>query len=259
MRTVIGILLLLAAHPLCASELTVNQQLVLACYRLDVGQVVNCLRQGADVNARFRASDRVIGDFSDRWTGGFPMAADSWTPLIALASSREYPDPPAELGEIWKDPVRSAMIQKRIPREQIERRRKRAMVILYILLSHKCNLEDDDGYGATALFEAVDSGKVAMAKTLLDFGANPNVKVRAYIDGASDRSPLHVASHSRELVQLLLDHGADANATDSEGHTPADWIALDLDRTFDLVKTSKGWRIRPRAVRENASDDPFAR
>jgi ankyrin repeat protein len=119
-------------------------------------------------------------------------------------------------------------------------------MILYILLSHKCNLEDHDSYGATALFEATDHEKVPIAKTLLDFGANPNVKRRTVIDGPSDVSALHAACKSKQLVQLLLDHGADASVRDSNGQTPADWIAEANDREFDLVKTSNGWRIRLR-------------
>lgn len=257
MRTAIAVLLLVAAHPLHAGEMTLNQQLVLACYKVELGQVVKCLRSGADVNGRFGASDHAIADFSDCWTGGFPIATASWTPLIALAASEEYPDPPTELGQIWLDPVRSSMTRRQIPREQIERRRNDAMAILYVLLSHKCKLEDHDVYGATALFEAIDSGKVSMATTLIGFGANPNVRVRAAIDGASEVTPLHVACRSQELVQLLLDCGADASAKDSEGRTPADWIALDEDREFDLVKTPNGWRIGPRVHASQEPDNPF--
>ena len=261
MRTMTVVFLLLAARALTAGELTLNQQLILACYKLEVGDVVRCLRKGADANARFGESVHAVASFSDGWTGGFPIATASWTPIIALAASDEFPGPPAGLAEIWKDPARSAAIRKRITREQIQRRRNDAMVILNILLSHRCNLEDHDGYGATALYLAVENEKVSVASALIDFGANPNVKVRAYIDGPSDISPLHEACRSQELVQLLLDHGADAEAKDSEGRTAADWIALKDDRTFDVVKTSSGWRTekRVRTIYAEKSSDPFAR
>jgi hypothetical protein len=242
------LVLFLSATGIHAGELTLNQRLVLACYKLEVTDVVAYLRKGANVNARFGESDPANADFSDRWTGGIPIATASWTPLIALASSDEYPDPPADLGEIWKDPARSEVMRRKIPREQIEKRRNNATRILDILLSHQCKLEDHDGYGATALFVAVDNDKLTMATTLIEFGANPNVKVRAYIDGPSDISPLHAACRSRQLMRLLLDHGADAGVKDSEGHTPADWVDLDDDRSFDLVKTANGWTVRPRAA-----------
>ena len=120
------------------------------------------------------------------------------------------------------------------------------MLILLILLSHNCSLNDDDGFGATALYCAANKEKVQMVRVLLQNGANPNTKTRVYIDGPGAKTPLHVASPSREIMQLLLDHGADAAAKDDQGRTPADWLRLHDDRGFDLVETKDGWRIRPR-------------
>ena len=121
------------------------------------------------------------------------------------------------------------------------------MIILYILLSHKCRIDDQDEYGATALYKAVDNDELSIVKTLLGYGANPNVRVRAAVDGPDDVTPLHVACQSRQLLQLLLGYGADASAKDSGGQTPADWVALDESRKFDLVKTPNGWRVQTRA------------
>ena len=230
--------------------LRLNQRLILACYRLETGAVVDLLRKGADVNARFGDSDQAIDAFTDRWTGGQPVALPSWTPLIALANSNEYPDPPAELGNIWRNRAQSDVIRRRIPQERIDERRKNVVVILYILRSHNCSLEGHDECGATALFEAVNNQKVSMVEMLLEYGANSNVRVQAEIDGPSDVTPLHVACQSRKLVQLLLNHGADANAKDSDGKTPSDWIALNENRAFDLVKSAGGWRVQSRSGRK---------
>jgi ankyrin repeat protein len=93
---------------------------------------------------------------------------------------------------------------------------------------------------------AVDSEKMQLVRTMLEFGANPNTKSHIYIDGPDDITPLHSACASKELLQLLLDHGADTSAKDSKGRTPADWVALDDSRDFDLVVTPDGPRIRPR-------------
>jgi len=240
------IVFLAAMQPLCVADLTLDQQLIVACYKLDVDSVVKCLRNGANVNATFGESADDIDRFYNRWEGSTHMATASWTPLLAVASALDYPDPPAELGQIWKDPERARALQKQIPQAELEKRRNDAMIILDILLSHGCHLDEDDGFGATALYTAADRENVPMARKLLQFGANANTKTKAYIDGPGDTTPLHVAMHSQELMQLLIDHGADASAKDSEGHTPAEWVELNDDRTFDLVQTPDGWRVQPK-------------
>ncbi len=91
------------------------------------------------------------------------------------------------------------------------------------MLSHKPELNSDDGYGATALYKAIDTEKTEMAKVLIRFGANVSTKTGVYIDGAGDLTPLHQAFNSVELTKLLLEHGADPTAKNSEGETPLDW------------------------------------
>jgi len=251
MRILIFVSVALATRALYADNLTLNQQLIVACYKVEVGKVVKCLRDGADVNARFGEIVDVDAYFMDRWTGGLAnVAIASWTPLIALAASKEYPDAPAELGDIWNDLERSAQLMKKIPHEHIERRRADSMIILNILLSHKCNLEDNDGYGATAIYKAANHNNVSFVKSLLSFGANPNVKVGTYIDGPGNTTPLHRACNSWEMVQLLLDHGANPDVKDSDGDTPADWYGHGKAGKYEFVKTADGWQIRPRAQAE---------
>jgi ankyrin repeat protein len=111
------------------------------------------------------------------------------------------------------------------------------------------------------LYAAVSEHRVDMALLLLRYGANPNTKTGVYIDGPGDLTPLHKAGASprhpdpraRELMQALLDHGADPLAKDSDGRTPADWLALHRERTFDLVITPEG----PRLVDHEPEKDPF--
>src|SRR5262245_23968440 len=88
-----AIFLLASACP--AAELTRQQRLIVACHRLDVEGVVAALRDGADVNCRFGDGDAKV--FQDPWSLGWPMAAKKWTPLIALASASDYPDPPRKV------------------------------------------------------------------------------------------------------------------------------------------------------------------
>ena len=240
-----------------ADDFSLDQRLVIACYKLQVDQVVRCLRKGANVNATFGEFRRDTDPFFDRWTGGTAyLGTDTWTPLLALTHASDYPDPPADLGEVWKDAERSRALQQRTPRETLDKRKSDATTILFILLSQGCKLDSEDCRGATALYIAADTENVPMAKTLLEFGANPNTKTGIYFDGPGDTTPLHVACQSRELMQLLLDHGADASAKDTNGETPADWVALHGDGSFDLIVSGPRPQIRPRYKVPSAEAKP---
>lgn len=243
-KFIIAALLLIAARPAVAEELTRDQKLIAACYHVDLETVVNSLREGADVNARF--GDSETDPFFDGWTGGYFLGSESWTPLIALAQSPLYPQPAAELGKIWQDEDRVQTAQQKIPKPVLDKRRADAAAILQILLSHNCRLDDGDIRGATALFDAVSEEKVEMARELLRYGANPNTNTGIYIDGPGDITPLHEAAGSRELTQMLLEHGANADAKDTKGRTPVDWSEWFNDRDYDLVKTRHGWKTRSR-------------
>lgn len=67
--------------------------------------------------------------------------------------------------------------------------------------------------GVTALTAAATSGNVAMARDLLDAGADPNLAI------ASGNTPLIAAAQAdlADLVALLIEHGAKPGATNEEG------------------------------------------
>jgi hypothetical protein len=249
--TTLRICLLAVPSFAISSEMTLDQSLIVACTKVDVARVSQCLRDGASVSARLGdASDTLV----DPWTGvHIHSAAKSWTPLLALAESSVFPDPPSEtpdsiLKEVRNEIAKTAAFQDMIPRADIEKRRNDMLTILWILLSHKCDVNAEDDYGATALYHAANAEKLELAKILLDNGANPNTKTGIYIDGPGDITPLHAAINSRPMIQLLLDHGANGSAKDSRGQTPADWLSLVKNRGFDLVLTRRGWQVelRPR-------------
>jgi hypothetical protein len=204
-----------------AAELTPDQRLVVACHRLEVEGVVAALRDGANVNGRFGDGDAML--FQDPWLLGIPIATKKWTPLIAVADASDYPAPPRRVQNTSDDLDWAREQQKKIPAEQIEQRRRSTITIALILLSHKVEIDAEDGYGATALYQAVDDKKVELAKLLLRFNAKVNTRTRAYIDGSGNITPLHRAYWSAELTKLLLEKGADPNAKDTEGGTPLDW------------------------------------
>jgi hypothetical protein len=210
-----------------AEDLNREQRLIVACHRLDVDGVVGALRDGADVNGRFGEGDAKL--FQDPWSLGWPMAANKWTPLIALASASDYPDPPRKVENTSADLDWAREQKAKVPHEQIEQRKQNALTIARILLSHRANIDADDGYGATALYEAVYMKKLELSKLLLRFNAKVNTKTGIYIDGSGDITPLHRAYWSVELTKLLLEKGADPNAKDTSGETPRDWARMSDD------------------------------
>lgn len=209
------------AEAIQAADPALNRQLIVACHRVDVDTVVRSLRDGADVNARYGRGDVKV--FRDLWSNGWPLTGEAWTPLMALASASNYPDPPRAIANTIEDLNWAQEQRKTIPAGQLQRREQDRLTILSVLLSHKANIDMDDGYGATALFEAVDHDQEEFALRLLRFGAKVNTKTGVYIDGPGNITPLHRACRSPTLTKALLKRGADPDAKDSTGETPRDW------------------------------------
>lgn len=70
--------------------------------------------------------------------------------------------------------------------------------------------------GAMDLFFAVAGGNVEQAKALLSTRVDPNFR------DPQQRCPLHIAAGfgNLEMIQILVDHGADVNVMDRWGNTP---------------------------------------
>src|SRR5262245_18029246 len=81
-----------------------NRQLIIACYHLDTASVVECLRNGADINETPGEGATEYSVLMDPWDGGVYASSDRFTPLMAVASASEYPDPPARYSRIWESP-----------------------------------------------------------------------------------------------------------------------------------------------------------
>jgi len=78
--------------------------------------------------------------------------------------------------------------------------------------------------GTNALPRALDFGEIEKVRLLLDFGADPNEGIAPHSSGqpANTIPALHQAARrwcGRDIIALLLDHGADASAP-WKGYTP---------------------------------------
>lgn len=184
MRSLIFIVVAIASPAIgSADELTAEQQLIDACYRLNQYRVVRLLRDGVNVNAPYGRSDQL-------------RYRPEWTPLLALAQSYWQTEPAR-----WQ---RSAADPKSIANKRI--------AILRVLLSHGCDVDASDSTGETALHSSIRNRDVEFAKLLLLF--EPNVDTWAKGDNSSRESPLHSAHWSVELSELLLNRGATATVSE---------------------------------------------
>ncbi|KAI8746522.1 serine/threonine-protein phosphatase 6 regulatory ankyrin repeat subunit B [Biomphalaria glabrata] len=139
----------------------------------------------------------------------------------------------------------SAFHKKLFPMEM----EKQIVLVVDTFLKKGASLEDTDEHGCTALFASVNKGldllvlkylldmgadvknrrnkdgltalhlaaadsKYFCAKTLLEYGADVNLKCNAGC------SPLHYAVGNTPLVTLFLEYQANVNATDDNGNTP---------------------------------------
>ncbi|MGD9712406.1 MAG: ankyrin repeat domain-containing protein [Thermomicrobiales bacterium] len=201
------------------TELTVEQRLVIAAFRLDIDVVTQLLREGANPNGRLGFYDSEL--FEDKRTLAWsPLASDRWTPLLAVANSHRAPQPLTHTENDSEALVVALKKLSQIDPTIIRERDERRVAIAKLLVASKGDLELDDGFGSTALASAVYSKHDSLALYLLQSGANPNVKTGVYIDGTGEITPLHYAADRPKLVEAFLKYGAHVNAKNSDGDTP---------------------------------------
>lgn len=142
--------------------------------------------------------------------------------------------------------------------------------VVTLLLNHGANSESKDDIGQTPLVRAVQNGQENMVKLLLDNGTNPN-SADIYGQTALSRAAwrchqgviVHLLSHGADILaravqtsreetaKLLLDKGADPNASDNYSQTPllrAIWMSHQrmieylLEKGADLEARQKSGR-----------------
>ena len=97
------------------------------------------------------------------------------------------------------------------------------------LLESGVNVNVKDKYGNTPLYYASTYGQLQIAKLIIEYGADVNIKCYG-------STPLHQASYNRrtEVTKLLLECNADVNVKDSIGWTPLLWASY--NGHVDIVK-----------------------
>ena len=97
--------------------------------------------------------------------------------------------------------------------------------MMTIILDSGFDINSYSDDGKTPLHRAVGRDYVETASFLIAHGANINQQTNYFIK-TSNKYPIHLATHrfSKEMLQLLLDNGADINTLDAKGQTPMDII-----------------------------------
>lgn len=117
------------------------------------------------------------------------------------------------------------------PGSAMEWSRESQAAMIRLLCEHGAQIDRADKGGATPLHRAVRARSPGAVAQLLALGARPDCRL-----GKRGSTPLHLsvqptgaggtagaAEEQREIIRLLLQHGADPSAADAAGKTPRDW------------------------------------
>ena len=133
--------------------------------------------------------------------------------------------------------------------------------VVKILLDHGANDEKEGQWGTVPLHFAASRGRAEVSKLLLARGTNPNITSR------NGWTPLHFACKDRiyrrnrfvatpgvsfrhsleeclEVIQVLLDAGADPTIRDNDGKNPLDLVPAKKHRQIMAkVMAERGWQL----------------
>lgn len=136
--------------------------------------------------------------------------------------------------------------------------------IARLLLESGADACTANAFGETALHDAAAENDVDMLRTLLDRGCDPNTMSRVVpirlpggqrawnMTPRNALTPLHIAANCGHILaaELLIQHGADINKQDHQGHTPlhsavvegqTEIVSLLLSRGADsAIRNKKG-------------------
>ena len=128
-----------------------------------------------------------------------------------------------------------------------------------MLLDRGADVHRRSAFGRTAILSAAAAGNLATARVLLARGADPHWSKydgSAVLSGEGER-PLHVAVHFPEVVELLLEHGADPDGRMYfTGETPLHLAAASCEAESLALLLARG--ADPNA-RDGHGDTPLSR
>ncbi|KAJ8951198.1 hypothetical protein NQ314_007699 [Rhamnusium bicolor] len=87
-------------------------------------------------------------------------------------------------------------------------------ILDYLLSQANIEMNNQNFYGETPLFQAIKNERIEAAKRLIEARANTNLQ------NYEDITPLHLSVKHPDLVHMLILHGAYLDATDYSGDTP---------------------------------------
>lgn len=117
--------------------------------------------------------------------------------------------------------------------------------IVMMLLGYGAKINDTDGYGHSALFNACKAGKISIVKVLVENGADIDQPM-AHGNGGFTPLITAIMSKRNDVVEYLLEKGAQIEKTSAGDSTPLWWAAHSGNLAAAKMLLDRGANAFPR-------------